>query len=96
MDYGENWTKIVDGIPDDDFIHAVREDPTRSGLLYAASQETVYVSWGRWGSLAVSGPKSPRGRGLGPGGGKGRSRDRDARAVVLGVEEHRAAEADDR
>ena len=44
-DYGETWTKIVHGIPDDDFIRAVREDPTRSGLLYAASERTVYVSW---------------------------------------------------
>jgi len=44
-DYGETWTKIVHGIPGDDFIRAVREDPTRSGLLYAASERTVYVSW---------------------------------------------------
>jgi photosystem II stability/assembly factor-like uncharacterized protein len=44
-DYGETWTKIVGGIPEDDFVRAVREDPTRPGLLYAASERTVYVSW---------------------------------------------------
>jgi len=44
-DYGETWTKIVGGLPADDFIRAVREDPTRPGLLYAASERTVYVSW---------------------------------------------------
>ena len=44
-DYGETWTKIVDGIPADDFVRAVREDPVRPGLLYAASERTVYVSW---------------------------------------------------
>ena len=44
-DYGETWTKIVAGIPDDDFVRAVREDPTRPGLLYAASEHRVYVSW---------------------------------------------------
>jgi photosystem II stability/assembly factor-like uncharacterized protein len=44
-DYGETWTKIVDGIPEDDFVRAVREDPVRPGLLYAASERTVYVSW---------------------------------------------------
>jgi photosystem II stability/assembly factor-like uncharacterized protein len=44
-DYGETWTRIVDGIPADDFVRAVREDPTRPGLLYAASERTVYVSW---------------------------------------------------
>lgn len=44
-DYGQSWTKIVNGIPEDDFIRAVREDPMRPGLLYAASERTVYVSW---------------------------------------------------
>jgi photosystem II stability/assembly factor-like uncharacterized protein len=44
-DYGETWTKIVGGLPEDDFIRAVREDPVRPGLLYAASERTVYVSW---------------------------------------------------
>lgn len=58
-DYGQSWTKIVDGIPEDDFVRAVREDPTRPGLLYAASQRTVYVSWddgGRWQSLGLNLP----------------------------------------
>lgn len=53
-DYGETWTKIVDGIPEDDFVRAVREDPTRPGLLYAASEHRVYVSWddgASWQSL---------------------------------------------
>lgn len=44
-DYGESWTKITEGIPEDDFIRAVREDPVRPGMLYAASERTVYVSW---------------------------------------------------
>jgi len=44
-DYGRTWTKIVNGIPADDFVRATREDPKRPGLLYAASERTVYVSW---------------------------------------------------
>ena len=44
-DFGSTWTKIVSGFPEDDFIRAVREDPARPGLLYAASERTVYVSW---------------------------------------------------
>lgn len=44
-DYGESWTKIVSGIPGNDFIRAVREDPVRPGLLFAASERTVYMSW---------------------------------------------------
>jgi photosystem II stability/assembly factor-like uncharacterized protein len=44
-DYGQSWTKIVNGIPGDDFVRAVREDPKAPGLLYAASERTVYISW---------------------------------------------------
>ena len=58
-DYGQTWTKIVNGIPADDFIRATREDPMRAGLLFAASERTVYVSWddgANWQSLAMNLP----------------------------------------
>ena len=58
-DYGQTWTKIVNGIPGDDFIRAVREDPARPGLLYAASERTVYVTWddgANWQSLGLNLP----------------------------------------
>ena len=58
-DYGATWTKIVSGIPDNDFVRAVREDPTRPGLLFAASESTVYVSWddgANWQSLGMNLP----------------------------------------
>jgi photosystem II stability/assembly factor-like uncharacterized protein len=44
-DYGESWSRITGGLPGDDFVRAVREDPERPGLLYAASERTVYTSW---------------------------------------------------
>ncbi len=44
-DYGETWTKIVDGIPMGAYVHAVREDPTRRGMLYAATQRGVFLSY---------------------------------------------------
>jgi hypothetical protein len=58
-DYGVTWTKIVNGIPQDDFVRAVREDPARPGLLYAASERTVYVSWddgATWQPLSLNLP----------------------------------------
>ncbi len=58
-DYGASWTKIVTGIPGDDFVRAVREDPKRPGLLYAASERTVYVSWddgANWQQLTLNLP----------------------------------------
>ena len=44
-DMGKTWTKITNGIRGDDFVHAVREDPTRKGLLYAGTQHGIYVSF---------------------------------------------------
>ena len=44
-DYGRTWTKIVNGIRPDAYVHAVREDPTRRGLLYAGTQHGVYISY---------------------------------------------------
>ena len=61
-DFGKTWTKIVSGIPPTDYVHVVREDPTRRGLLYAGTQSTVYVSFNngdRWESLALNLPGTP-------------------------------------
>jgi photosystem II stability/assembly factor-like uncharacterized protein len=44
-DFGRTWTKIVSGIRPDAYVHAVREDPNRRGLLYAATQHGVYLSY---------------------------------------------------
>jgi photosystem II stability/assembly factor-like uncharacterized protein len=44
-DYGRTWTKIVSGIREDAYVHAVREDPKREGLLYAGTQHGVYISY---------------------------------------------------
>jgi photosystem II stability/assembly factor-like uncharacterized protein len=53
-DYGRTWTKIVGGIPDGDYLRAVREDPARPGMLYAGTEHGIYASWddgGRWQSI---------------------------------------------
>ncbi|MGH7669980.1 MAG: WD40/YVTN/BNR-like repeat-containing protein, partial [Gemmatimonadaceae bacterium] len=61
-DYGKTWTKIVNGIRADDYVHAVREDPDRKGLLYAATQHGVYLSYDdgdHWASLSLNLPDLP-------------------------------------
>ena len=58
-DYGATWTKITDGIPDGDFTRAIREDPEREGLLYAATERTVYVSFNDGGAWQPLGNKLP-------------------------------------
>ena len=44
-DYGKTWTQVTDGIPEPAFLNAIREDPVRRGLLYAATELGVYVSF---------------------------------------------------
>ncbi len=44
-DFGATWTKIVTGLPANDYVHTVREDRERRGLLYAGTQHGVYVSF---------------------------------------------------
>ena len=44
-DYGQSWTRIVNGIRNDAYVNAVREDPNRAGLLYAATNHGVYISY---------------------------------------------------
>jgi photosystem II stability/assembly factor-like uncharacterized protein len=58
-DYGATWTKIVKGIPENDFVQAVREDPKRAGLLYAGTEHGIYVSFdngAEWQSLRLNLP----------------------------------------
>ena len=58
-DYGKTWTKIVNGIREDDFVHAVREDPKRTGLLFAGTEHGIYVSFddgAQWQSLSLNLP----------------------------------------
>ncbi len=61
-DFGASWTKIVNGIPNNDYVHTVRADPKRRGLLYAGTQHGVYVSFddgGRWVKFANGLPDVP-------------------------------------
>ena len=58
-DYGKTWKKIVAGIRSDDYVHAVREDPKRAGLLYAGTEHGIYVSFddgANWQSLLLNLP----------------------------------------
>ncbi|HUI54210.1 MAG TPA: hypothetical protein VLY04_04525 [Bryobacteraceae bacterium] len=58
-DYGKTWAKIVNGIPDSDFVHAVREDPVKPGLLFAGTEHGIYVSFddgAEWQSIALNLP----------------------------------------
>jgi photosystem II stability/assembly factor-like uncharacterized protein len=44
-DFGKTWKLISHGIPDGSFLNCAREDPVRKGLLYACTEQGVYVSF---------------------------------------------------
>jgi len=61
-DFGRSWSKIVRGIPEGEFVHVVREDPNRKGLLYAGTERGVYVSFNsgeNWQPLQLNLPGVP-------------------------------------
>ena len=61
-DAGKTWTRIDPGLPEGSFVHVVREDSVKRGLLYAATETGVFVSFdnGRhWQSLQLNLPRTP-------------------------------------
>jgi photosystem II stability/assembly factor-like uncharacterized protein len=44
-DFGKHWKKIITGIRKDDYVHSIREDITRKGLLYAGTEHGIWVSF---------------------------------------------------
>ena len=60
--YGTSWAKIINGIEDRAFARAVREDPAQKGLLYAATELGMYISFDdgvKWSSFQLNLPKVP-------------------------------------
>ena len=58
-DAGRTWRETHAGIPDGSFLNAIREDPARRGLLYAATETGVFVSFddaASWQSLRLNMP----------------------------------------
>jgi photosystem II stability/assembly factor-like uncharacterized protein len=59
--YGETWEKITTGIPEGAFSRSIREMPGKQGLLFAGTEQGVYVSLNdgaRWDSLRINLPLS--------------------------------------
>jgi photosystem II stability/assembly factor-like uncharacterized protein len=58
-DGGKTWQEIIDGLPPGWAARVVREDPVRKGLLYAGTENAVYVSFDEgdhWQSLQLNFP----------------------------------------
>ena len=61
-DYGQTWTKIVNGVGANDYVRAIREDAKRAKMLYLGTEHGIYVSFddgGSWQSLKQNLPDTP-------------------------------------
>lgn len=61
-DAGRTWNTLVSGIPRDEWVRVVREDPIRPELVYAGTEKGVWVSWNggrRWQRLQLNLPNVP-------------------------------------
>ena len=60
-DFGVTWQSVVTGLPAEESVLVVREDPERKGLLYAGTISTVYISFDdgdHWHPLTLNLPAS--------------------------------------
>ncbi len=58
-DGGKSWQSITNGLPDNAPVDTVREDPVRKGLLFAGTENSVWVSFDdgdHWQSLQLNLP----------------------------------------
>ncbi|MDQ2925724.1 MAG: hypothetical protein M3R43_09250, partial [Acidobacteriota bacterium] len=58
-DGGKTWVNIAHGIPEGAYVNSVKEDTQQKGLLYAATELRVYVSFDdgeRWQPLQLNMP----------------------------------------
>lgn len=61
-DFGGSWTELVNGLPENQYVHSVHADPVRKGLLYAGTEDGIYVSFddgATWQSLQFNLPNVP-------------------------------------
>lgn len=59
-DYGRHWHALRTGIPDDQYVFTIRQDPDAARLLLATTRDTVYVSFdggARWDPLTLNLPR---------------------------------------
>jgi photosystem II stability/assembly factor-like uncharacterized protein len=62
MDFGKTWTRIDNGIDRKHFTRVVRADPDRKGLLYAGTENGLYISFddgAHWESFMCNLPIVP-------------------------------------
>jgi len=58
-DQGKTWQEITRGLPANGYVHVVKEDPLRKGMLFAGTERGIHVSFDdgdNWQSLQLNLP----------------------------------------
>lgn len=61
-DYGRTWHSIATGLPANMFVRVVREDPIQAGLLYAGTENGLFISFDdgdHWQPFQLNFPRVP-------------------------------------
>ena len=61
-DYGATWQEVSNGLSATGYVHVVREDTQRAGLLYAGTETGIFVSFddgAQWQTCPSNLPTSP-------------------------------------
>ena len=61
-DFGTTWQSIISGLPANEGVRVVREDPVRKGLLFAGTDSSVFLSYDdgdHWHPLTLDLPATP-------------------------------------
>ncbi|MGB6686734.1 MAG: glycoside hydrolase [Terracidiphilus sp.] len=61
-DFGVTWQPIIAGLPANESVRVLREDPVRKGLLFAGTDSTVFISFDdgdHWHPLTLNLPATP-------------------------------------
>ncbi|MEM7371012.1 MAG: hypothetical protein AAF587_20525 [Bacteroidota bacterium] len=43
--FGRSWTNVAEGLPQNDYVKVIRQDPHNPDLLYAGMEHGIYASW---------------------------------------------------
>ena len=60
-DLGRTWQEVTRGLPANGYVHTIKEDPVRRGLLFAGTERAVFVSFDSgdsWQSLQLNLPST--------------------------------------
>ncbi len=59
-DYGQHWTAMTTGLPDDEYVLAIRQDPSDPRLIFLGTKSTVFATLdggAHWQPLSLNLPR---------------------------------------